>query len=414
MKIKLLWISIYFAINNEYGEGGAKTHWNNLNIMLNDNRFENKLITFRMEYAKQFPSPIPDSIITEINMNIFKRLYRFLYEYPLYLNPIEKSAGHLSRYRQKIIETELKKLKKNGYCPDIIILEWTETVLFVRHIKRAFGNSKIVASLHDVCFQKMDRMYDFENNIMKKFFLRIRKKRFKQLELKSYRLCDLVLPHNTKDSELLINEGIEKEKLGVIQPYYRNYSFCKPNYSKIILFWGAMWRIENHQACIWFIDNVFKNLIKNYPDLIFVIAGKDPKPDLLSMQSKNINVTGILKNPEKVFEDSLCLVAPLSMGGGIKIKVLEALSSGIPVLSNKIGMEGINATSGVHYYHCEEPSDYEQTIIKLIDNPDLAKTIGNNGRDFINRNFNQEEGNKKLPNYLIRLVQNKTLTLENN
>ena len=74
------------------------------------------------------------------------------------------------------------------------------------------------------------------------------------------------------------------------------------------------------------------------------------KPDV-------ITVTGFVKEISKYFEQSLCLVAPLVLGAGIKIKVLEAMSAGLPVLTNQIGIEGIPAQNGIHYYYCERPQE---------------------------------------------------------
>ena len=196
-------------------------------------------------------------------------------------------------------------------------------------------------------------------------------------------------------------EGIRPDKIGTVLPFYKNYSLCKPTYSRKILFWGSMGRIENHQACLWFIEYVLRNLIRTNPDIVFVIAGNNPRPELISLQSDNIHVTGMVRNPGPIFEDALCFVAPLTLGGGIKIKILEILSSGLPVLTNSIGIEGIDAVPNKDYLHCETPTDYEQTILLLLEDPQLAKTVGLNGRRFLNAWFSPAQEYMRLREYLL-------------
>ncbi len=61
----------------------------------------------------------------------------------------------------------------------------------------------------------------------------------------------------------------------------------------------------------------------------------------------------------------MCLAAPLLLGAGVKVKVIEALSAGLPVLTNTIGIEGIEAVNGESYFHCETPQEYADVISRL-------------------------------------------------
>lgn len=95
----------------------------------------------------------------------------------------------------------------------------------------------------------------------------------------------------------------------------------------------------------------------------------------------------------------MCMVAPLVLGAGIKVKIIEALSSGIPVLTNEIGIEGIHAETGRDYLLCRTPEEYAEAIQKAANGK--LDSIGENGRRFVSTEFNVEGS---IENYKERIV----------
>lgn len=93
------------------------------------------------------------------------------------------------------------------------------------------------------------------------------------------------------------------------------------------------------------------------------------------------------------------MVAPLVLGAGIKVKIIEALSSGIPVLTNEIGIEGIHAETGRDYLLCRTPEEYAEAIQKAANGK--LDSIGENGRKFVSTQFNVEGS---IENYKKRIV----------
>ena len=122
-------------------------------------------------------------------------------------------------------------------------------------------------------------------------------------------------------------------------------------------------------------------------DLRFVIVGSNPNKELLKYCSERVIVTGYIEDVSQYFEECLCLVAPLVHGAGIKVKILEAMSAGIPVLTNDIGIEGIPAGRD-SYLHCSSPEDYATAIRKILNGEIDGSSIGQNGAAFINDQYN--------------------------
>ena len=104
-------------------------------------------------------------------------------------------------------------------------------------------------------------------------------------------------------------------------------------------------------------------------------------------ENEKIKVVGFVKDVSDYFAKGLCLVAPLQMGAGIKVKILEAFSAGIPVLTNHIGIEGIPARDGKEYFHCETPNEYAAAIRRLLSDRKSASELSQNARQLVQKQF---------------------------
>lgn len=268
-----------------------------------------------------------------------------------------------SFYKYHQIRKELNSLM---FEPDIIVLEWTNMVLLYKTVKQRFPDAKLVASEHDVTYLGLQR-----KGLSAKKLARAKKQ-----ELEALHNCDAVITQNIKDKNLLIQDGIPEDKIYVIVPYYHNMDYIeRKEINHDILFWGAMYRPENYEAAIWFIENVMP-LLEDL-DVRFVVAGNRPPEKLKQYASSRVVITGFVENETPLFESSMCFVSPLLTGAGIKVKVIEALSARIPILTNDIGIEGIPAVNGESYFYCKKPEDYANVIrdiyAKKIDTDAFAK-----------------------------------------
>ncbi|MEL6463008.1 MAG: glycosyltransferase family 4 protein, partial [Cyanobacteria bacterium J06621_15] len=117
--------------------------------------------------------------------------------------------------------------------------------------------------------------------------------------------------------------------------------------NKSLLFWAAMNRPENEQAAINFIQNCFTDLLKIDPEYKLYIVGSNPSLKIKQLESENIIVTGFIEDPSDFFEKAQIGIVPLLQGAGIKLKTLEMMQAGLPVISTSIGAEGIENSTNI-------------------------------------------------------------------
>lgn len=397
----ILWISSSPPYSKNSTAGGQTFNYYFKNIS-RDKRFNVRLIALVDSKTKDSVENEMDGIPHKLvsSENSWKKFVNIDSKY----NPWTKYSGLISNYRAMRILEEVKNYKKEGYNPDAVILEWTNTVILAKEIKKIFPDSKFVASEHDVTFVGYERKKEYYKGL-KKLLWKIKYVNEKRIELDSLKMCELVLPHNADNRNVLVNEGIDLNKIMGLVPYYNNMSECNRNSNqKDILFFGAMARMENSLSALWFIDNVLPLL--SDIDIRFVVLGSNPTEELKAKESERVHVTGFVDAVEPYFEKSMCLVAPLVLGAGIKVKVLEAMSSGIPVLTNDIGIEGIPAIDGRDYLHCVSPQEYASAIREIHNNTIDVKNLETNAKGMLKEHFSIEQSLHQYQDKLANIGEN--------
>lgn len=345
---------------------------------------------------------IKNKVFIENNSGISGKFRKIKRALRIIFCPHDNYGNFISKERRKKVCSVLKEYKFTKYQPDCIILEWTHMILMVDLVKLFFPKAKIVASSHDVNYIGSMRYWMYERNKLVKYFRKRQYLNLKRCEVTALSKCDLIVPQNMNDikifqqSKLLANKEFFR-----IVPYYDDYSDnTRDSISNTIVFYGAMGRSENYLSVQWFIENVFNKLT----DYDFIIIGGGATEAVRKYESEHIKVTGFLPLEEikDYFTQCKCMVVPLQLGSGIKVKVLEAFSAGIPVLTNSLGIEGIYAHDKTEYIHCESAEDYIDVLNKAMDSKLDLESIGQAAKKFVKENHSLKHSKDA---YIKKLVE---------
>lgn len=320
--------------------------------------------------------------------NILHKNIRKLVSGISYYNPFDKYCNMFLDYERYHIKKMVRDYAKNNPEPDVIILQWTQIIFLINYVKYYYPNCKIIAIEEDVSFLNYQRRAESARSLLQRKISLYQYRKLKSLEINVLNKADIVVNNNHKDLLLLEDAGIIKDRLRELPVYFQSYlAVNRHSINKDILFYGNMNRPENYKSAIWFIEKVMPLIFRK--DIRFLVVGSHPHKELLKKRGENIIIRGYVENVEPYFETCRCMVAPLVLGAGVKVKILEALSAGIPVLTNDIGIEGIYARNGEEYIHCNTPNEYADAINTILDNDDLA--INENAKKFITTNYNLED-----------------------
>jgi glycosyltransferase involved in cell wall biosynthesis len=160
---------------------------------------------------------------------------------------------------------------------------------------------------------------------------------------------------------------------------------------------GAMdWR-PNIQGIQWFTDSVWPLIIREMPSTKLCLAGKNFPKNPSWLNAPNIEVKGEIGNAWDMMTSDGIMIIPLRSGSGMRIKAIEAMAGGRPIVSTSIGMEGIPGAHQEHFHIADTPEAFASAIIGLLSNPTEAKAMGQRSRQFVMENFE----NQSLINRLI-------------
>lgn len=168
-----------------------------------------------------------------------------------------------------------------------------------------------------------------------------------------------------------------------------------------IAFAGSFGHPPNCEAVSHFIEHILPLILIQRPDIRFLIAGKNPPESLTRLATKNVIFVGYVPDIFDFFRSCAVTVVPLLAGGGIKIKTLEAMAAGCPVVSTSIGAEEIGAISGTHLLQADSNEQFALAVSRLLNQPEQAAIIGENARLHIEQHFSWQARRNTLNQLLV-------------
>ncbi len=185
------------------------------------------------------------------------------------------------------------------------------------------------------------------------------------------------------------------------------------NTRKKIMYVGFLGWEANVQGLLWFIDNVWPELILLEPDLQFDIVGKNPDSRLQTAAAAHDGITlrGYVADLQTIYRDSRVSVAPLLFGSGMKVKVLDAMARGMPTVTTTVGAEGIDLVQGKHLLVADKPGHMADSINALLNDPWLWQRLQENSRQLIRERYTWRQLFNKMHTVIDReLRSRKTVT----
>jgi glycosyltransferase involved in cell wall biosynthesis len=156
-----------------------------------------------------------------------------------------------------------------------------------------------------------------------------------------------------------------------------------------ILHIGTMYWPPNIDGINWFIGDVLPLIRRECPDVVFDVVGARPPQSLIdvSKQDPRINVTGYVDDPTPFLQQAGVMVVPLRAGGGMRVKILNAMAQALPIVTTTLGCEGIAVESGKHVLIADQPEDFARATLALLRDRATSDELGRNGRALIDSTY---------------------------
>ncbi len=159
----------------------------------------------------------------------------------------------------------------------------------------------------------------------------------------------------------------------------------RPESPPYVLFTGTLDYRANIDAVVWFAREALPLAQVTHPSLRFVIVGRNPVAAVRELAAlPGVEVIGEVEDVRPWFAGAAAYVVPMRIGGGVRLKVLEALAAGRAVVATSMGLEGIDGLApGVHALVADAPARFAAHITTLLDDQDRARRLGDAGRALV-------------------------------
>ena len=261
---------------------------------------------------------------------------------------------------------------------------------------------KTILNQHNIEYKAFASISDTAKNPLKKCFFKVTALQMKWYEEKLYRKNTIACYTFVSSEEKLFfekNYNIDKTILLPIGTACVRSIEGKTN-EKSVVFVGKMSYNPNEQAVKWFISNVWPNVKKAIPDIKFYIVGKEPSASLVELNKadKDVVVTGMVDSVVDYYNRASVVVIPIISGGGVNVKVLEALGMGKLVVTTSKGVEGTAFIPGKHLIVADSADDFAKKVVDAVLNPD--EQIRDNAYQYCVEHYSWNASCKPLIDFL--------------
>lgn len=291
------------------------------------------------------------------------------------------------RFISKPFTNKLKQLLKEKKF-DIIQLEGLYVCPYIPLIRK-YSDAKIVYRAHNIEHEIWERTAAISSGL-KSMYLKILANRIKIFEKSLINSYDLLVPITERD-------GIILDKMGNTQPMHISPTGIETTvlipHSKNLehpsLFHiGSLEWAPNQEGLIWFIEKCWPKIHENFPELKFYIAGrKAPEWLIRRFHAPNIVFVGEVPDAYQFMNSKSIMVVPLFSGSGMRIKIIEGMALGKPIVSTPIGTEGISTQSGKNILIADNEKEFVADVERLITNNELFQNISRNAIEYIQEKF---------------------------
>jgi glycosyltransferase involved in cell wall biosynthesis len=226
--------------------------------------------------------------------------------------------------------------------------------------------------------------------------LALKAEAYRRIELANARAADLTLSITPEERATLLSEDSDL-KVEVL-PNVHEVSSMVPGFEsrRDLFFIGGFEHRPNVDAVRFFVAEILPTILLSRPEVRFHIVGSKMPPEIWALRSDAVDPVGYVADVTPYFASSRVFVAPLRQGAGMKGKIGHSLGFGLPVVTSRIGAEGLGLSDGVDAFIADQPGEFASKVISLYTNPDLWAELSCRGQELIRARFSRAHVCAKL------------------
>lgn len=281
---------------------------------------------------------------------------------------------------------------------DSVQIEGVHLVEYVELIRKVSPRTRIVADWHNIESEIVWRYAETVASPLRKLAARRTAPLIERAENRLLRACDAHTVVSGRDRDKLQlrcpEASITLVPNGVDVAWYS--SAIQAGDRREVLFVGSMDYHANVEAVIWFVSNVWPLFKAAAPGMVFRIVGRDPAAEVRALSAPDVLVTGTVDDIRPFYAKAAVSVVPLRVGSGTRLKILESMAARVPVVSTRLGAEGIEARDGSDIVLADTPAELASALTRVITDSALSECLKYGGYDLVTRLYDWPIAGKRL------------------
>jgi glycosyltransferase involved in cell wall biosynthesis len=298
---------------------------------------------------------------------------------------------------------------------DVVNLEFT----FLGHcdLRQAPPGEKppvLVVDSHNIDYDIARQYATAGGSLARRLYAEVNWRKLRREELETYRDADGVYLCSVADQQRLL--GQVPDIRTVVIPNAANTEFYKSRPAdpqpdgRSIVFFGLMSYMPNIDGATYFIQEIWPRIAAANPQARCKIIGGSPPPSLLAFAGPRIEFTGFLPDLRPHLAEAAAIVVPLRIGGGTRLKIVEAMAMSKAIVSTTLGAEGIDAVPERDILIADEPVAFADAVTRLLTEPGLATRIGHAARELSEARYAWSSAARTLEGFFRKTLRERSAT----
>jgi len=311
------------------------------------------------------------------------------------------TSYNVERFRSEAFERRLLELVREA-PPEVVLLEGLYLLPYVPALREA-SPALLVLRAHNVEHEIWEGLVRAERRGPRRLYLGHLAKRLKEYEVAHLDEVDALVPVTREDADAFRRLGstrpLHVAPVGIESAGYPDRSGHGD--AQTLVFLGALdWR-PNLEAVRWFLESVWPLVRRAVPAARFHVAGSNPPRRLGgSAGTDGVRFLGRVPDARDFLASGAAMVVPVLSGGGVRVKIIEAMALGVPVVSTRLGATGIAGKDGEELLLADGPDRLAEACVSLLTDRPRALAIGRAGRQAIRRSFDADAVGRALLAFL--------------
>lgn len=292
---------------------------------------------------------------------------------------------------------------------DIVNLEFTFLGQFnLRQAPPGEALPRLVVDSHNIDYDIARQYARAGDSMPRRLYSEANWRKLRREELGTYGSADGVYLCSDADARRLRDERPEARTEVIPNAadveYYQPRSTDPSPDGHTLVFFGLLSYAPNIDGVVYFVQDIWPRIAEAHPNARLKIIGGSPPPSLRQLAGPRIGLTGFVPDLRPHLASAAALVVPLRLGGGTRLKIVEAMAMGKAMVSTKLGAEGIEAVPGRDILIEDEPAAFANAVNRLLADPALAERIGKSARQLAEQRYSWSGAARALEAFYRRII----------